>query len=398
MSGIQDEIKKALSLSRKMVGEYLNWYDKISFGSTHNTVYSDIIDFVNFRIETANSCLGLIENEKISDSLGLSRSLLENYLLLTLMCRGTKYFRLQSLEDKTPEEFTRYLIEQQADLVERKKSSSAGALYVAKYPRGKRHLMYVFEGFSGNDDEGFVIPAHFFHFREFHPETMRLKGADYFEYYNPGPEARRVQKDQRANAEALYRFYLSYDALLQCLELNEIADDNVIARIEAHYTFLGKFLHPTHNAARLLHEKANYYTGRPAIGMDQEYTKDSILLSALYVAYLLAGILDEVASFFESAPPKYVTDAGTTDLRELTSSVRASFSYFWFLFNGAPLWDKFNHAIHHLNDEELAEYGGYEGVPDSAIAFDWDIYRHLSSAIAAWTNGRVGRYPSPLEG
>ena len=42
-----------------------------------------------------------------------------------------------------------------------------------------------------------------------------------------------------------------------CLELNGLADDPLQARIEAHYTFLSKFLHPTHNAARDLHEHAN---------------------------------------------------------------------------------------------------------------------------------------------
>ena len=40
------------------------------------------------------TCLLLIEKGKIADALGLSRSLLEHYLLLMLMSRGRKYPKL----------------------------------------------------------------------------------------------------------------------------------------------------------------------------------------------------------------------------------------------------------------------------------------------------------------
>src|SRR5215212_4784711 len=158
-----------------MIRAYVEWFYQVQFGEVHNTVYYDVLDFVNFRIETADSCLYLVEKKKIADSLGLSRSLLENYLLLILMCRGRKYFQLENLESKSPEEFERYMKDQQAALEEHRKTSSTGALYIAKQPRAKRHLMYVFEGLTSEDDEAFFIPLHFFRFQEFHPETMRLK-------------------------------------------------------------------------------------------------------------------------------------------------------------------------------------------------------------------------------
>lgn len=397
MAGIEDEIEEALGSSREMIDAYLNWYREIQFTAVHNTIYNDMLEFVNFRVETADSCLSLIADNKIADSLGLSRALLENYLLLILMCRGRKFFQLQSLETRSPEEFDQYLKEQQVKLEKHKKTSSTGALYIAKYPRAKRHIMYVFEGLTSEDDKDFTIPFHFFQFQEFHPETMRLDDSEYFEYYEPSPEMKRAQKEQRVNAIGLYRFYLSYDALLQCLELNDLVDTGAIARIEAHYTFLGKFLHPTHNAARLLHERSNVYDGGTAIGMDRAYAKNSVLLAALYVAYLLAGVLDEVAGFFDSAPKMYIEDAATSGLRRLTTSVYTSFSYFWFLFNRPPLWDKYNYAIYHVDDAALAIYGGYVNIPDSVVPFDWDIPRHLASAIGGWRNARLGVYLSPLE-
>ncbi|MFD8611971.1 hypothetical protein [Streptomyces sp. NPDC059631] len=64
-----------------------------------------MIDFANFRMETADSCLKLIEAGHIGDALGLCRSLLEHYLLFMLICRGDKYFKIWDLSNKTPAEF-----------------------------------------------------------------------------------------------------------------------------------------------------------------------------------------------------------------------------------------------------------------------------------------------------
>src|SRR5664280_3665649 len=84
------EIARVDAASGELISEYLAWSPKTVYGDTYNMMYGDIIDFVNFRVETAESCLQLIEQDKIADALGLCRALLENYLLLTLLCGGTK--------------------------------------------------------------------------------------------------------------------------------------------------------------------------------------------------------------------------------------------------------------------------------------------------------------------
>lgn len=328
MASVNDEIGKVLGTADSLIREYVAWSEKITIGESQNLVYSGIIEFVDFRIETASSCLYLIEKDRIADALGLCRALLEHYMLLILMCRGRKYFSIVKLDSKTPEEFAEYFKEQQANLIEMQRTGEADALYIAKYPRAKRCLMYVFEGLTDPDDSDFFIPAHYFQFKDFFPEALRLDAEEYFEYYPASQGERRMQKDRRREADGLYRFYLSYDALRVCLELNNVLDDGGMARLEAHYTFLGKFLHPTHNAARQLHAGSNYFDGKTAIGMGSAYSKYSVLLAALYVTHLLAGILDEVARFLESAPKKYIADAGTAHLRTWITSVPQEFPYF----------------------------------------------------------------------
>ena len=94
---------------------------------------------------------------------------------------------------------------------------------------------------------------------------MRLDNSDYFEFHDPSPDLRKAQKGFRLEALLKYRHFLSYDGMLMCLELNDLVDKQSKLRVEAHYTFLGKFLHPSKDAMRDLHERSNLHHGRPTI-------------------------------------------------------------------------------------------------------------------------------------
>jgi hypothetical protein len=390
------EIDRVNELTRAMLDEYVAWSGEISYGEVYHMFYGDMFDFVNFRMETADSCLLLIQNRKVADSLGLSRSLLEHYLLLMLMCRGHKFFQLQDLTDLKPEEFRERFRKQETELRQLQAQGKTNCLAVKQYPRAKRHLMYVFEGLQAKNEPSFVIPLHFFQFQQFRPEMMRLKDEDYFQYHELPQDVKKRDRKYQQELVSSYRAYLSYEALLQCLELNGLADAAALARIEAHYTFLGRFLHPTHDAARDLHEQSNVHDGKTAIGMRQRYTKVAVLLASLYVCYLVADLLDETATLIEHAPPKYVTQAGTDALRTLTTRVTTDFPYFWFLFNEPPLYDRYNYCTYHATDDELRAWGGYEPVPAERVPFDQHIYSHLQRALGGWSNRRCGVYSSPV--
>lgn len=131
---------------------------------------------------------------------------------------------------------------------------------------------------------------------------MRLKDEDYFQY---GQALRqRRQSATTGQIRSSVPPLPSYDALLQGLDLNDLADSAAVARIEAHYTFLGRFLHPTHNAVRDLHEQSNVHDGKTRIGMGQTYAETAELLAYLYVCCVLASSLDEVAGLFDAWPRK----------------------------------------------------------------------------------------------
>ena len=387
---VADEIDRASKLARDILSEYVAWYDKIQYGHERHAIYGEVLDFVNFRAETADSCSLLLDNRHVADALGLCRSLLENHLLFMLTCRGTKFF--EAVDTRlTGAKFKQELQDKQAEVEQLRKDGKTPCLGVEAYPRRKGFLMYIYEGWNSPDPElpGFRIPHHYFQFRQFNPEIHRLKDENYFRYYEPTHQQEAADKKQRLEQEDRYRFYLSYDALLQCLELNGLADDAIQARIEAHYVFLGQFLHPTHEAARELHISPNDYDARTRIGLSQTYTEFAVLLGYLYVCFLLAATLDEAASLFEHAPGKYMTDPGTTDLRAATTRLPVEFPYFWFLTNDPPVWDRYNYCLHHTTKQERDTWGGgYENVPFGQVLFDQHIYPHLKMSYGFWENNK----------
>lgn len=374
--------------------EYVSWGSKFQNVSTTSAIYGEMIDFVNFRMETAESCLILIENSKVGDSLGLSRGLLENYLLFMLMCRGTKYFRLSDGSAQTAEKF-KELFEQQKEILRQKQAKGETEyLDVVIYPRLKQHLQHIFAGIRMQD--GFTIPYHYFQFQQFKPDALRLKPEDYFEYYEHEDETKKAFREHRAQAAGNHRHYLSYSALLDCLELNGILDERSEKRVQAHFTLLGQFLHPTHNAVRELHERSNTYEGKPEIGMGGRYSKIAKLLASVYCCYLVSGMLEELMSFFENAPVQFMADPATGQVRTVTDRVPNKIPYFWFIFNEAPLFDRFNWAIHHVTDENLERYGNYTMVPSDLIAFNQHILSNLEDGLRGWSNVRVGEYKPPF--
>jgi hypothetical protein len=392
---IDEEIQRVRTAVEKMITAYKAWGPLIKWKASSN-VYQDMAEYVNFRIETAESCLLLLENHRVADALGLSRSILEHFMLLRLMCRGTRYYQLQYLEKLKPAEIETFLKERQEELeTDHKQGKQPTLLYIDKYPRQNKTLMWIFEGLHNKSDDS-VIPIYLFQFKDFDPSTMRLKTEDYFTYYEPAPHIKAARKKWQLESMFNHQHYLSYSALMQCLELNELFTDAELKRLDAHYTFLGTFLHPTHDAARGLHDRGGSWGELMMSGKDQTYTSESVLLATIYVAYLVSSLIDELSGLFDSASTEFITDASTADVKASSQIVRDEFGYFWFIENDVPLFDQFNHAIHHMTAAEISAIGGYKAVRTDSVSFNHHIYTNFGKSLNGWSNRLVGKYPSPL--
>lgn len=398
---IDGEITAALTLADAMIADYESWNGRRVSGEVMHQLYTDLFEFCNLRVETAQSCVLLIRNGRIADSLGLSRSLLEHFLLFQLMCRGDRYFLLSDPLKGNELKQLAQIEKAKADLAKQhEEGKDTDYLYVSVYPRSRaKRLMWVRKGPMPIDEPGMTVSLHYFKFQDFRPTAMRLDEENYAKDipadHPMAHDAQEALADHRAASKVDYHTYLSYDALLICLKINDLVDDAQIARVEAHYTFLGQFLHPTHDVARALHQHANTHLGGTRAGLGQRYEKLAVLLASLYTVWLLRSLLLEVIDVVDAANADYFTDSGTSGLRSLVDDVADRFGYFWFVGNQAPLWDRYHHAMLNLSDESLAEYGGWWQTPSSEVMFDSDIYANLKRAFTPWFNTRIGQYVPP---
>lgn len=372
-----------------LLTEYTELSSHIVPGDVADMFHYDLVDFVNFRLETVDSCKLLIDSDKVADSLALNRSLMENYLIFILMCRGNKYIRLGNFKGVkgTMDE----ILEQ-----ERQKVGKDSLLSVEPYPDLRRHLLYIFEGLrpKGKPDAQ-PVPYHHFLYKEFRPEEFRLDSEDYFTYYDEPDDVKEVQKKARKQQSDMYSRYLSYDAIVKSLIVNDIVDDRAALRINAHYTFLGTFLHPTADAFRNLHERNNHHDFVTRIGLEQPLSKVSKLLAYTYTIHNAIGILNELAAKLDDAPSEYFTESGTGSIKALIERLEAEYSFFWYVFNEPSKYDKFNYAIHHVDDDELSSVGGYENIDSTQVTFNQYIYGNFESTFGGWSNQRVGSYSAP---
>ncbi|MFI6779298.1 hypothetical protein [Nocardia sp. NPDC050412] len=382
MRNFELEFNSVNNHTRSLLEEYVYWGAKIEVADTQQWMYNELIDFVNFRMETASTCLFLSESNRIADSFGLCRSLLENYLLFILMCRGHKWFQVRDCSNLTEGKFKQLLAEESVRVPRAHAAGESRYTSVMKHPKLTRRLMYILDGISGGDDPGFMVPAHYFQFQEFRPDAMRLPADAYFEYHDFSQEVRASRKEYQAEMSTVYREFLSYDALLRCLELNGLTSSGATGRIEAHYVFLGSFLHPTHEAARKLHEKSNHYDGQPAIGLKHPYRAEVRLLSALYICFLTAGILDEIVRVHENAPSKYIKSSGSAEIRKLIQEVPRRYNYFWFISNAPAPFDKYRHFGYSSTVEERERWGDWTAVPDDAPKFNKEILDQLAESFS----------------
>lgn len=390
---MDEAIQKADKDISRLLEAYSEWSDRFKIGKVHYITYDDFVEFVNARMETVSSCQILLKNDRVADTLGLCRSLLENYLLFILICRGTKYFRLLSMKGKSDADVKKKLRE------DKKNVGKGGLVAVEPHPKLKKHLMYIFEGLKSSDQPDYKIPYHYFSFQDYNPETMRLPDDGYFTYHSRSESLKSKLVEFQKGQVYLYTNYMSYTAMLECLRINGIVDEAAIRRIEAHYTYLGRFTHPTNRTFQELRQRSNYHSGKTMIGFEFPYEKTATMLAYTYVIHLAVGLIRELADAFDKSPKDYLKDSGSDEIRKLIDELENKYHLMWFIFNEPTEYDKFVYVIHHLNDEEIKAIGDdYHKVASTLVTFDKHIYRRFESSLGGWDNRRVGRYrPTKIE-
>ena len=397
-SPIDVEIDRLDGLLDAMLLAYTQWGTSLEMGEVHFNLYDEYWEFVNLRMQTARACRTLIQGGFVADALGRMRTLLEGYLLLRLMSRGRKAFRTQDLSGLPKADFKQRLEAVQTKWREEQAAGVDTWLDIREHPRRRGRIQYIYEGLKVEGDNDLMISIQWAAFQQYRPETARLKPDEYFKYYELDQTHKQIRAVHKKNAGRLYDDFLSYAALLDSLELNELMDVKERARVEAHYTFLGKFVHLTNGAERNLCDESNVHYGGTGIGLKQPYSRVAVLLAHAYLVFLVAGFLEEIISLIDRAPSEHIQQPQTERLSGFVEYSYQSIRYFWFIYNEASNYDKYEWAIPHATEDQLEQAGGYEGLSSSLITFEAHIFERFSGAFGSWDNLKCGAYRPPLPG
>jgi hypothetical protein len=391
--GTSNELEAEISLAsgslESLFEGYTNLSSQMRIGQIHNTFFDEVFEFVNLRFESISSAKILLEHRRVSDALAICRPVLESLLLFRLICNGHRYYRLQRFEDAALADLQ---LENAKQLIAEGK---APFVAVKRKRRDRKTLQYFFEGLNFEGEDPLRIPFHFFIFQEHKPQTQKLKAWEYYSGFPIEEDFRDVLQKHHLESKFTYNNYLSYQSLKECLAINGLMDESMSRRVEAHYTFLGNFVHPTNHAARDLHERSNHHLGGTSLGLSNGYTDESVLLGYLYLLNFAQSLLEELVALLKSAPKRNIEEFSPMSLELEISSQREKFKYFWFLAPEAPRYDKFRA----VQDPKLfRKYGhDYESIPDKEVPFDFRIYERLVHALNGWSNSSVGTHKTPLQ-
>lgn len=387
---LEAEIEVASSCLERLFEEYGNLWDKVQVGQVHNLFFDELAEFANLRLETLSSAAILLKQGRVGDALSLCRSALEGLLLFQVITQGHSHVRLQKFEDKGQLEVAFRKAKELLD------AGTASFVSVKKRRGDRLALQYEFKGPNYNESEPLRIPLHYFLFQDHQPQIHRLKTWDYYSAIPIEGEFLRTLNEQHESSKNTYNTYLSYKSLKESLELNNLIDPDMSKRLEAHYTFLGNFVHPTNNAARNLHEKSNNRNGGTSIGLPNGYSSEAILLGYLYVLNLAHSHIETLVRVIKTAPARYITEFSSTEIDEMIEIQRLRFEYFWFLSSKAPRYDKFRAALLPRLFKKYSK--NYLSIPDSQVPFDYRIYDRFIQSLGGWSNPAIGIYDSPLKG
>jgi hypothetical protein len=386
---LESEISKAAEDLNQILKSYMGLGSQVKTGEVQNTYFDEIFEFVNLRMESIDSARKLLTDSRTSDALTLCRPLFEQYLLFKLMCRGHKYYVLQEFEDRS--EF------RDALKYAKSRSSSDDVPYVraSRYRKKKLTIQYDFDTSSSKNKDSLAISYHYFLYQEQNPMSQNLKTWNYYSAIPIEKDLREALESHHTEAKYKYVTYLSFSSLKDCLKLNNLANARTLPMIDAHYSFLGQFIHPTNRVTRNLHVRSNVYHGSTGIGLPNEYTRESVLFGYIYLINLACGYLDEVLHVLTSAPHKYIKTFPEKTYKDLIFNTLEDYSYFWFLSEKPPAYDKFRIAPGTLANEKNPQ--AFLEVPDEDVLFDYAIYERFIQSLSGWSNFVGFVYESPLK-
>lgn len=298
----------------------LNFRERIEFAEVSWTTESEALQLFERHLDIFKTIKDLTSKDKYVEAFILNRTTFENYFLISLMLKGTKYrlkYKVPVKLGETPKQAYFRLAE------ELEKQRAKGRRDIVSFSPVKKYkqIEIVHQGLYSKVGDR-LTPIYHFVFEEYDPIRHRIDkistiaSKDLFAEY---------REEWQKKHEALYKTYLGFENILEAATLNGLITEEQKIRVRVHYNFLSGFTHLTKMGVSL----TTSYGWRRNI----HYLRE---LNLLYVIRVLRLYLLLLVDFFSK------TDHKIRDMKKLTlylDEIGRKYDYFWFVFNGPSEYD-----------------------------------------------------------
>ena len=305
------DVEKMLELSN-------SFRERIEFAETSRLTEFDALRLFESQVRIFESIQDLVRKERYMEAFILNRTVFENYFLISLILKGTKY-KLKYKVSIDPNETAKEAYERLTKTL--KKQCVEGRKDIVSFmPVNKyKSIEIVHKGlFSETGDQ--IIPIYYFVFNEYDSIRHRVGRIKSISSKDLFPEI--LGKWQKRH-EALYKTYFGFRNLLRAALLNDLITNEQMERILVHYNFLSMFTHLTKMGCELT--------------VDWDRERHYLLeLNLLYVLRILRLYLLLLIDFFST------TEHQIRNLEQLIlflDKISEQYDYFWFIFNEPSEYD-----------------------------------------------------------
>ena len=361
----------------------------------------EILDFIRIQTFSLQNAKRNTIQGYYRDAYHLLRMVFEGYFILRLISTCDKYpIRIRIKREKSDPD-----INHARNRIIQQVQKKLGSSLITTYMEDNNILVAIVRGIKVVDDKGndtgVIIPFYYGAWHDFRPVEYHLKPQTLQDKlptlrFLTGEWAgipRKITREINKNYGVLYKYFLTFDKILENLRSNGVLNKKTTTRVLVHYNFLSNFSHSTSDSLSIIRER-KFFEISPD-GLDLVYNHYLSELALLYICHLLAMHLQHAIYYLRWRAIKLKNEIKI--YRSLCTKVESDFSYFWFIFNKPHLYDRYAHANRKCNYKKKLFYRPEDIRLGDVRYYDNPLYRlkQLHQRQRELTTGNIFDSPFP---
>jgi len=397
------EHEHLITLIDELIGAIKRLPDDVEWGDTSWAQDVEILNFIRIQTLSLQNAKDNVVRGYYRDTYHLLRMVYEAYFILRLVSTCDKYpFRIKiKREEHDPG------LERAKNKTIQEAQRVFGNRLVRTYMENRNTLVVVLRGIPVVDnqgqDTGTTVPYYYQAWHEFRPVEYHLRRQGLQDRiptlrFLTGEWAdipRKIKKNLNKDYGLLYKYFLTFDRILDNLRLNGVLNKKISTRVLVHYNFLSNFSHSTSDSVSLVSTRRIWET--TAGGLTVIYNHYFSELALLYICHLLSMHLQHAMFYLRWRAIKLKNKRRI--YQPLCSRVEDDFGYFWFIFNKPHQYDRFTHANRKCNYRRQIFYRPEDIRLGDVRYYDDPLYRlkQLHQSQRELTTGNIFDSPFPRE-